>query len=42
MRLMDKDMNRLVSKDEFMRFMDQTFDRLDVNKSGTLEPREPR
>jgi len=42
MRMMDKDMNGVVSKDEFMQFMGQTFDRLDVNKSGTLEPRELR
>ena len=39
-RMMDKDMNGVVSKDEFMEFMGQTFDRLDINKSGTLEPRE--
>jgi hypothetical protein len=39
-RMMDKDRNGVVSKDEFMQFMGQTFDRLDVNKSGTLEPRE--
>jgi Ca2+-binding EF-hand superfamily protein len=42
MRMMDKDMNGVVSKDEFRQFMDQTFDRLDVNKSGTLEPGELR
>jgi Ca2+-binding EF-hand superfamily protein len=42
MRMMDKDMNGVVSKDEFMQFMGQTFDRLDVNKSGTLEPAELR
>jgi Ca2+-binding EF-hand superfamily protein len=39
-RMMDKDMNGVVSKDEFMQFMSRTFDRLDVNKSGTLEHRE--
>lgn len=39
-RMMDNDMNGVVTKDEFMQFMGQTFDRLDVNKSGTLEPRE--
>jgi hypothetical protein len=39
-RMMDKDMNGVVSRDEFMQFMGQTFDRLDVNKSGTLEPKE--
>lgn len=42
MRMMDTDMNGTVSKDEFMNFMSQTFDRLDVNKSGTLEPNELR
>jgi Ca2+-binding EF-hand superfamily protein len=42
MRMMDKDMNGVVSKEEFTQFMGQTFDRLDVNKSGTLEPRELR
>lgn len=41
-RMMDKDMNGVVSKDEFMEFMGRTFDRLDINKSGTLEPRELR
>jgi Ca2+-binding EF-hand superfamily protein len=35
-RMMDKDMNGTVSKDEFMAFMAETFDRLDVKKSGTL------
>jgi Ca2+-binding EF-hand superfamily protein len=42
MRMMDIDMNGTVSKDEVMNFMSQTFDRLDVNKSGTLEPNELR
>jgi hypothetical protein len=42
MRLMDKDQNGSVSKDEFMQFMGQEFDRLDVNKSGALEPAEVR
>ena len=41
-RMMDKDMNGVVSRDEFMAFMGRTFDRLDVNKSGTLEPSELR
>ncbi|MGO8911486.1 MAG: hypothetical protein ACLQDM_19490 [Bradyrhizobium sp.] len=40
MQLMDKDMNGSVSKEEFMDFMSQTFDRLDVNKSGQLESEE--
>jgi hypothetical protein len=41
-RMMDADRNGSVSKDEFMNYMSQTFDRLDVNKSGTLEPNELR
>jgi Ca2+-binding EF-hand superfamily protein len=39
-RMMDKDRNGAVSKDEFIQFMGRTFDRLDVNKSGTLERKE--
>jgi Ca2+-binding EF-hand superfamily protein len=42
LRLMDKDQNGAVSKDEFLQFMSQTFDRLDVNRSGQLEPNELR
>jgi Ca2+-binding EF-hand superfamily protein len=42
MRMMDADQNGAVSKEEFMNFMSQTFDRLDVNKSGTLETNEMR
>jgi hypothetical protein len=38
--MMDKDQNRVVSKDEFMQFIGQTFDRLEVNRTGTLAPRE--
>jgi len=41
-RIMDKDANGRVSKSEFMQYMSQTFDRLDVNKSGQLEPDELR
>ena len=41
-RMMDADKNGVVSKEEFMNYMSQTFDRLDVNKSGTLEPNELR
>jgi hypothetical protein len=40
LQLMDKDKNGPVSKQEFMDFMSQTFDRLDVNKSGQLEQEE--
>src|ERR1700693_3875775 len=39
-RMMDTDKNGTVSKDEFIEFMSQTFDRLDVNKSGQLEREE--
>jgi Ca2+-binding EF-hand superfamily protein len=39
---MDADKNGSVSKEEFMNYMSQTFDRLDVDKSGTLEPNELR
>ena len=39
-RMMDADKNGVVSKDEFMNFMSRTFDRLDANKSGTLEANE--
>jgi Ca2+-binding EF-hand superfamily protein len=41
-RMMDTDKNGTVSKDEFLQFMSQTFDRLDVNKSGELEREELR
>jgi hypothetical protein len=41
-RLMDADKNGSVSKDEFMNYMSQTFDRLDVKKSGQLGPPELR
>jgi Ca2+-binding EF-hand superfamily protein len=41
-RLMDADLNGTVSKDEFMKFMSETFDRLDVDKSGALERKELR
>jgi Ca2+-binding EF-hand superfamily protein len=40
LKMMDADQNGVVSKDEFMNFMSRTFDRLDVNKSGALEPNE--
>lgn len=38
-RLMDKDMNGTVSKQEFLDFMSQMFDRADVDHSQTLEGR---
>jgi Ca2+-binding EF-hand superfamily protein len=40
LRLMDKDRNGSVSRDEFMQFMSQAFDRFDLNKSGALESGE--
>ena len=42
LRVVDKDMNGLVSRDEFLQFMGRTFDRLDTNHSGGLEARELR
>jgi Ca2+-binding EF-hand superfamily protein len=39
---MDKDMNGTVSKDEFLQFMGEMFDRFDVNRSNQLEPTELR
>jgi hypothetical protein len=40
LKLMDKDQNGKVSKEEFMKFMDAEFDRLDTDKSGELDVRE--
>jgi hypothetical protein len=40
--MMDKDKDGIVSKDEFLQFMSQEFDRLDVNKNGQLELQELR
>jgi Ca2+-binding EF-hand superfamily protein len=42
LRDMDKDMNGTVSKDEFLQFMGEMFDRFDVNRSNQLEPTELR
>jgi Ca2+-binding EF-hand superfamily protein len=42
LRLMDKDRNGTVSKDEFMQYMSQMFDRLDVDRSQQLERKELR
>ena len=39
-RLMDQDKNGVVSKEEFMQFMEAEFDRLDVDKSGGLSSEE--
>jgi hypothetical protein len=38
--LMDRDQNGKVSKEEFMRFMEAEFERLDVNKDGELDVTE--
>jgi Ca2+-binding EF-hand superfamily protein len=38
--LMDKDHSGKVSRQEFMSFMDQEFDRLDVNHNGSLDVQE--
>jgi Ca2+-binding EF-hand superfamily protein len=38
--LMDKDENGMVSKEEFMAFMEAEFDRLDKDKSGQLDVQE--
>jgi Ca2+-binding EF-hand superfamily protein len=40
LRLMDKDKSGQVSKAEFVRFMEAEFNRLDVDRSGELTPRE--
>jgi hypothetical protein len=42
MRMIDRDQNGAVSKDEFLQYMGQVYDRLDVNRSGQLEPGEVR
>ncbi len=38
--LMDTDENGRISKQEFMRFMEAEFDRLDKNKSGNFDVKE--
>jgi Ca2+-binding EF-hand superfamily protein len=38
--LMDKDQNGKVSKEEFMAFMEAEFERLDVDKNGSLDVAE--
>jgi hypothetical protein len=42
LELMDKDKNGVVSRDEFLQFMGETFDRLDINRTGQLERNEVR
>ncbi len=38
--LMDTDKNGKISKAEFMKFMEEEFERLDKDKSGELDPKE--
>jgi hypothetical protein len=38
--LMDTDKNGMISKKEWMAFFEAEFDRLDVNKTGELTPKE--
>jgi len=38
--LMDTDKNGKISKQEWMKFMETTFDRLDAKKKGEIDPRE--
>ena len=38
--LMDTDKNGKITKQEWMRFMEAEFDRLDTNKNGELDPKE--
>jgi len=38
--LMDSDKNGKISKQEYMKFMEAEFDRLDKNKSGNLDVKE--
>jgi hypothetical protein len=38
--LMDTDKNGKVSRQEFMKFMEAEFNRLDKDKSGELDPKE--
>ena len=40
--LMDTDKNGKISKQEWMRFMEEEFDRLDKDKSGELDVKELR
>ena len=40
LQLMDRDKNGTVSRDEFLQYMGQTFDRLDVPANGQLEADE--
>ena len=38
--LMDRDKNGKITKEEWMKFISAEFDRLDVDKSGELDPKQ--
>lgn len=38
--LMDTDKNGTISKQQWMKFMEAEFDRLDKNKKGEVDPKE--
>jgi hypothetical protein len=38
--LMDADQNGKISREEYMRFMEAEFDRLDIDKNGELDVKE--
>ena len=40
MKMMDKDGDHTVTKDEFMKHMDKMFDMIDKNKDGKLDVKE--
>jgi len=40
LKLMDKDQNGKISKEEYLMFMSAEFDRLDTDKSGELDVKE--
>ncbi len=40
LKLMDKDQNGKISKEEYLMFMSAEFDRLDTDKSGELDLKE--
>lgn len=38
--LLDPDKNGKISRQEWMKFMEQEFDRLDTNKKGEIDPKD--